>query len=98
MSRNPYQAPVAKLEQAEERPAGHSRLFRWIGIACAVLLAAYALAETFWFYSFTRFYFPKASTEGLFVRLAILGLMFMYFIGVAIRARLTPWRRPVARA
>jgi hypothetical protein len=60
----------------------------------ATLAACWLLAELWFFYGFTRFYFPGASVVPLGIKVAVLGIVSGYFLAVVITRRWAPWKSP----
>jgi hypothetical protein len=68
-------------------------LTRVLAVTGGVTVCGASLADAWWFFGFTRFYFPKAEIGGLLVHFMLWVPALAYFASVAFTARWAPWKR-----
>jgi hypothetical protein len=69
------------------------RITRTLGALGAAVLLCALCAEVWWFFGFTRFYFPTSPLSQLALSTVPWMLGLAYFASVALTARWAPWAR-----
>jgi hypothetical protein len=66
------------------------RIFGTLGFALMVLLA---IAEIWWFYGFTRHYFPNATITSATIRAVVCLSVSGYFVAAVVKTSWKPWAK-----